>query len=54
MQVDESNLSPNGIGLENVKKRLEVLYPGNLHQLHVEKKAGYFHVLLHLTVTDSQ
>jgi sensor histidine kinase YesM len=44
----------NGIGLENVKKRLGVLYPGNLHQLHVEKQEGYFHVQLKLNVADAR
>ncbi len=36
----------SGIGLENVRRRLEVLYPNGLHELHVEKTANYFQVKL--------
>ena len=36
----------SGIGLENVRRRLEVLYPNGLHELHVEKTANYFQVRL--------
>lgn len=38
----------NGIGLENVRKRLAVLYPNGLHQLHVEKRGNYFYVRLQI------
>ncbi|WKN43188.1 sensor histidine kinase [Tunicatimonas pelagia] len=37
-----------GIGLENVKRRLELLYPGR-HQLAIDKINGYFNVVLTLS-----
>jgi sensor histidine kinase YesM len=37
-----------GIGLENVRKRLAVLYPNDLHMLQVEKRDNYFHVYLQI------
>lgn len=36
-----------GIGLENIRKQLNLLYPGR-HQLNVERKKDYFQVSLHL------
>ncbi|RYY89914.1 MAG: histidine kinase [Chitinophagaceae bacterium] len=43
-QKDDSN----GIGLQNLRRRLELLYPGQ-HQLRAEEKSGNFTV--HLTLT---
>ncbi len=40
----------NGIGLENVKKRLEVLYPHSLHQLNIEQTASEFKVRLKINL----
>lgn len=40
----------NGIGLENVKKRLDVLYPNGLHQLNIEKTESEFQVRLSLNL----
>ncbi len=37
----------NGIGLENLRRRLELLYPGK-HELRIEKKDHQFKVLLKL------
>ncbi len=44
--VSVSNLN-NGIGLENLKKRLDYLYP-NRHELIVEEKESVYKVLLNL------
>ena len=35
----------NGIGLENVKKRLELIYP-NAHQLYIQNKNNIYEVRL--------
>jgi two-component system, LytTR family, sensor histidine kinase LytS len=35
-----------GVGLENVRKRLNVLYPEPLHKLNIEKNKNYFQVEL--------
>ncbi|MCY4778787.1 histidine kinase [Sphingobacterium sp. UT-1RO-CII-1] len=44
------SLSSSGLGLENIKKRLEILYP-NKHVLKVSKQQeGIFHIHLELTV----
>ena len=40
--------STNGIGLTNVKRRLEVLYPNNLHKLVIEKDDGLYTINLRL------
>lgn len=37
----------NGIGIPNVKRRLELLYP-NKHQLHITDNNQYFKISLHL------
>ena len=47
----EINSSPHpGIGLNNVKRRLELLYPGK-HVLAIEDAGGDFSVTLQLTIT---
>ncbi len=46
---DKDDQKNNGIGLANVKKRLELLYP-NKHQLHIEEKNGWYNVALKLTI----
>jgi two-component system sensor histidine kinase LytS len=40
--------SVNGIGLSNVKRRLDVLYPNGKHQLAIIKDEIYFTVYLHV------
>lgn len=39
-----------GVGLSNVKKRLELLYPGR-HKLEIDKQNGLFHVYLTIDLT---
>ncbi|WP_066631160.1 sensor histidine kinase [Labilibacter marinus] len=41
---------PNGIGLINVKKRLQLLYP-KLHSLEINKDESFFEVQLSITLT---
>ena len=41
----ESDISGSGIGLENLKKRLELIYPQK-HQLHIEVKDNIFNLSL--------
>jgi LytS/YehU family sensor histidine kinase len=43
-----SKPSPNGIGLTNVKRRLDVLYPNGLHQLVMHKDEIYYTTSLQL------
>ena len=45
--------SANGIGLRNVKRRLEVLYPNGKHQLTIIRDDTYFTVYLHLQLARS-
>ena len=40
-----------GIGLKNVKRRLDLLYPEKYH-LKVEDKEGIYHVMLQLNVSE--
>ena len=44
-------LQQGGIGLQNVKKRLELLYPGQ-YRLNVEEKKHWFGVELHLSLNN--
>ena len=44
----ERERSTNGIGLTNVKRRLEVLYPNGNHQLDICKDDTFFKVHLKL------
>jgi LytS/YehU family sensor histidine kinase len=39
----------SGIGIENVKKRLEILYPGK-HELIIEDKGNFFNVRLFMNL----
>ena len=43
--IQESEEASPGIGLENIRKRLNMLYE-NKHELEIEKKDGFFHVNL--------
>lgn len=44
----EKKSSPNGIGLTNVKRRLEVLYPKDQHQLEITQDEIFYTVNLRL------
>jgi LytS/YehU family sensor histidine kinase len=48
---NERESSPNGIGLLNVKRRLEVLYPNRQHQLTIIKDELYYTVDLQLCLS---
>ena len=43
--TDPENTSESGIGIPNLKKRLELLYP-NAHEFSAETKANMFHTKL--------
>jgi sensor histidine kinase YesM len=43
----------SGIGLENARKRLNVLYPNGLHELNVEKIGNFFAVKLRINLKKS-
>ena len=44
----EKNSSANGIGLTNVKRRLDVLYPNGAHQLTISQDENFYKVNLQL------
>jgi len=44
----EREHSSNGIGLTNVKRRLEVLYPYEQHQLTISKDDSFYSINLQL------
>jgi len=43
--VSNQELVNEGIGLNNIRRRLELLYPGN-HDLEINSRDGVFHVIL--------
>ena len=43
----EEKDNSSGIGLRNVRRRLELLYPGS-HHLHIKKEGEWFEVVLDL------
>jgi two-component system, LytTR family, sensor kinase len=49
----QEGIPGKGIGLENVKKRLEVLYPNGSHELRIEKNDGYYSVNLKINLNTS-
>ena len=44
--LKEVDYNTSGIGLENARRRLNVLYPNGLHELNAEKMEGIFEVRL--------
>jgi sensor histidine kinase YesM len=44
--LKDVDYNKNGIGLDNVRRRLNVLYPNGQHELHIEKMGTCFHVKL--------
>jgi two-component system LytT family sensor kinase len=44
---------PGGIGIQNIRQRLQLLYPEN-HQLKIEAREGIFYVYLSLPLTPNQ
>ncbi|WP_310104432.1 histidine kinase [Algoriphagus sp. 4150] len=48
--VAKGNLASSGIGLQNIKKRLQLLYPDS-HTLTIHKSDGYFEVELQIFTT---
>ena len=48
----ENNDTVGGIGLENVRKRLALLYPGQ-HQLQIEKNNDYYITTLSILLKNS-
>ncbi|MBL7759599.1 MAG: sensor histidine kinase [Sediminibacterium sp.] len=47
VQSENTMMENTGIGINNVKRRLELLYPGK-HTLITEEKGGYYYVNLHI------
>jgi LytS/YehU family sensor histidine kinase len=45
---DDKQLSSGGLGLTNVRRRLEVLYPDDQHHLTISRDSGHFVVNLQL------
>ncbi len=48
-RAEETGADRSGIGLENVGKRLALLYPGN-HELFIDKSNAAFHVILKIRI----
>lgn len=51
---NEKKSEGNGIGLINVKRRLDLLYPNGLHELKISKDASLFEIALRLTLKTDQ
>ncbi|MBS1598154.1 MAG: sensor histidine kinase [Bacteroidetes bacterium] len=53
IQCANAPTKPNGIGLENLKRRLDLLYP-NRHSLTTEKKGDYFFATMNLQLEEDE
>lgn len=53
IEYPEKNTESKGIGLQNVKRRLELLYP-HKHQLTIARTAKTFSIKLELTLNDNE
>ncbi|MEB2775118.1 histidine kinase [Algoriphagus sp. D3-2-R+10] len=51
--LTKGNLTSSGIGLQNIKKRLQLLYP-NSHTLTIHRMDGFFEVELQILTTQHQ
>jgi len=51
VNINNNTLDKSGLGIENTKKRLLLLYPQS-HTLNIEKTNNCFVVNLHLTLHD--
>ena len=51
--VSNKLISSNGIGLKNVQRRLDLLYPGK-HDLVIKKGDDQFQVTLHLHLAEQK
>jgi sensor histidine kinase YesM len=49
---NDGNTHTGGLGLVNVKKRLDLLYPGNLHYLEIIKEEKFYTVNLRLKLNN--
>jgi two-component system LytT family sensor kinase len=50
--VNETGTDSSGIGLDNVSKRLSLLYPG-MHELTIDKSNAAFHVVLKIRMNNT-
>jgi sensor histidine kinase YesM len=50
---DGHSKSTMGIGLQNVKRRLQAIYPGEMHHLHSSTYQNSYYISLHLTLNTS-
>ncbi len=48
-QLQKKNASASGLGLKNIKERLEILYPGN-HKLHIRETELSYTIQLNITL----
>ena len=45
----DKNFNPSGIGLSNVKRRLDLLYPG-IYSLNIHDEEKFFEILLEIEI----
>lgn len=52
VEGDERPPNPDGIGLKNVRRQLELIYPGR-YELHVHREGGMFHARLRVQLEEN-